>query len=98
LRTGIDAVGQGQLRRLIDDESQAELAQIVPALLIVAALGQLSSGIGGGKVRVETGGVIGQRSCSRSMTASASTGRACIWSQKCWLERAGAEKPIRSGR
>jgi hypothetical protein len=61
LHAGGDAVGQGQSRRLIDDESQAELAQIVPALLIVAALGQLSSGIGGGNVRVEISGVIGQR-------------------------------------
>ena len=36
---GIQAVRQGQLRGLIDDEGEAELPEIMTALFVVAALG-----------------------------------------------------------
>jgi len=36
---GIQAVRQGQLRGLIDDEGEAELPEIMAALFVVAALG-----------------------------------------------------------
>ena len=37
--SGIQAVRQGQLRGLIDDEGEAELSEIMTAVFVVAALG-----------------------------------------------------------
>ena len=45
---------------MIDDEGKAELSEIMTALFVVAALGELRLGVGGGDVGVEIGGVVGE--------------------------------------
>src|ERR1700739_1136684 len=45
----------------VQNIAQAHLAQIVAALFVVAALGQLVPRVGAGHVGVEVGGIVGQQ-------------------------------------
>ena len=52
---------QGKLCRLIHHQSQPQLSQVVPSLLVVPVLWQLRLGIRTGDVGVKVRGVVGYR-------------------------------------
>jgi hypothetical protein len=49
----VQNVGQWQLRHLIDYQRQTHLAQVVPSLLVLSALGQFRTKVGAGNVRIK---------------------------------------------
>jgi hypothetical protein len=57
----VDVVTQTQPVLSVQNIAQAHLAQVVAALLVVAALRQLVPRVGAGNVGVEVGGIVGQQ-------------------------------------
>ena len=61
---GVDVVTQTQAMLAIQDVAETHLAQVVPALLIVAALGQMVLRVGAGDVGVKVGGIVAQQAAA----------------------------------
>ena len=61
---GIDVMTQTQAVLSIQHVAEADLAQVMPALFIVAALGQMVLCVGTGDVGVEVGGVVAQQAAA----------------------------------
>ena len=61
---GVDVVTQTQAMLAIQHVAESHLTQIVPALLIVAALRQMVLRVGAGDVGVEVGGVVAQQAAA----------------------------------
>ena len=48
----------------VQNVTETDLPQVVSALFVVPALGQLVAGVGAGDIGVEVGGVVGQQAAA----------------------------------